>query len=208
MKNLLVIITTFTLTLSAYSSEDCFNKYKESLKSKSDRYEKAYKRYKNRRSAAQSAVIQSSYSGSLTAGGLLGSAVLQNDSPPKKDDYNMYEKDIVELLEFDLNSKSRKPEYFHEIYNEAYENYSNVTYQRIQNLVLKGMQSGRFCGFFGKHKPEAVKKYVLKELKRENSDAVYNRSPAVNSDSQISKEDTYSEEIEKPTEKIIRGIDE
>ena len=149
--------------------------------------------------------------GGITGASLLGAAVLQNDSPPDIDYYNMYEEKVLAIVDYDVKSnKSYKPNLLTEIYNQAYEKYSDVTsYQRIQDLVLKGIMDDTYCGFFGKYNESRVTKYVLKNLKKESGSSAVVRDPAVIGGSINAKEGVdYNEEIEKPTEETSRGIEE
>ena len=200
-------LSIFSIQTLAIDSEDCMSKYRRKAKDKRSKYNKAYKRYKNRRNSA----LSSQMGGGITGASLLGAAVLQNDSPPDIDYYNMYEEKVLAIVDYDVKSnKSYKPNLLTEIYNQAYEKYSDVTsYQRIQDLVLKGIMDDTYCGFFGKYNESRVTKYVLKNLKKESGSSAVVRDPAVIGGSINAKEGVdYNEEIEKPTEETSRGIEE
>jgi hypothetical protein len=208
MKKILVMtLSIFSIQALAIDSEDCMSKYRRKAEGKRARYNKAYKNYKNRRNSA----LSSQMGGGITGGSLLGAAILQNDSPPDIDYYNMYEEKVLAIVDYDVKSnKGYKPRLLTEIYNQAYEKYSDVTsYQRIQDLVLKGIMDDTYCGFFGKYNESRVSKYVLKHLKKESGSSAIVRDPAVIGSSFNAKEGVdYNEEIEKPTEETSRGIDE
>lgn len=204
MKNLLIVFAITIIPLTSYAENECLQKYKDSYQSKKNRYEKDYNRYIERRENALNAQL----SGQITASSILGIAIIQNDTIPLKSDYNIYEHDIINAVEFELNSKKSKPRLLEEIYNESYESYSHVTYERIQSILYKGMQE-KFCrGIFGKSQKDKIKKYVFSQLKKENSDSIYERKPAVQDSSYSFKEENFTEEVSRPNETFTRGVDE
>ena len=208
MKKILVMtLSVFSIQTLAVDTEDCMSKYRRKAKSKRAKYHKAYKNYKNIRSSA----LSSQMGGGLSGGSLLGAVILQNHSPPDISYYNMYEEKVLAVVDYDVSAnKGFKPKLLKDIYDQAYEKYSDVTsYQRIQDLILKGIMDDTYCGFFGKYNEARVSKYVLKNLKKESNDSAVVRDPAVVDSSYNAKENMdYNEEVEKPTEETSRGIDE
>ena len=196
-----LFLALYLLSLNAISKEEkpsCLERYKNSHAKKEKRYKKATKRYNDNRSAA----ISSQFSNDFGAQ-LIGSAYLQHSTPPKRSDYDMYEEGIIKAVEADLSKyPSLKPKVLDTIYDAAYEKYSDVTYQKIQDLMLKGFQEERFCNFLGKKRVQGIKRYVLKELKKDNLNSAQVREPAVinSNESSDSKEFIQDQEINKPLE--------
>lgn len=176
MRTILLII----FSLSVFADNKCLKEYKADYDKKLKKYHKAYKRYQERRRNAQSAIIGSQIGGQLTGGALVGSAILQNDRAPLKSDYNIFEDQIIDAVSFNLDSEySLRPKLLDLIYDEASEKNANINYKMIQNYILKGLSEDKFCSFFGKSKPDRVKRYVLRELKKGDYDLVFNREPSV-----------------------------
>lgn len=207
MKKLLGL-SIFIISNLANANEDvsCLSKYKDSLAKKEARYQKAYKKYKNTTNAATSAIISDSYSGAISSGGLLGTIYLQKTSAPKRSDYDMFEKDIIKAAEADLSKYvSLKPTVLEGIYNAAYERYSDVTYEQIQNLINKGFEQGKFCGLLGKKRAPGIKRWVLREIKSESKNSAVVRSPAVINFKEDSKNyPDIDDELNKPLENKIK----
>ena len=202
------LILAFILLQNLFAKEkiDCLQAYQDSLAKKEDKYQKAYERYRQNRNSAQSAILMDGLHGTLSGGGLIGSAYLQNTSAPLRSDYDMFERDIIQATQADLSQFiSLKPIVLEGIYNEAYERYSDITYEKIQKLMQKGFQDGAFCTPLGKKRVPGIKRYVLKQLKNENQNSALTREPAVNDSDLTSKEYTVDpvakdEEINKPLE--------
>lgn len=207
MKRLLVL-TLIISNLNLYAKEElsCMEKYKKSLSKKEASYKKAYDRYKKNRGAAQSAVLSDGFRGQMSGGGLIGSMYLQNSSAPSKSDYDMFEKDIIKAAEADLSKFiSIKPTVLEGIYNAAYEKYSDVTHQKIQNLINLGFDQGKFCGLLGKRRVPGIQRWVLKQLKKESKDSVVVREPAVMNFKEDGKEyPDMKEELNKPLEIYVK----
>ena len=151
------------------------------------------KRYRDNRSRAISNMMSPNFGNQL-----LGSAAVQNLKPPSIVDYNMYEKNIILSVEIDLD-KNLPTDTLQYIYNEAYEKYSDVTFKKIQNIMLKGFLEGKFCGILGPKAKNSIKRYVLKQLKTTSKDSVQVREPAVINFKEDGKW-LYEEEINKPLE--------
>lgn len=214
MKKLLVTTSILTSLFTSNSivwakdqgSGECLSEYRHKHKKKNDRYKKAIKRFHDRRKAGQNAILNSG--GRITGGAIIGSAMIQNNPVPKKEEFNMFEKDILDIV--DYNGQSYKPKLLQEIYDQAYEQYSDITsYKKIQDIVNMGFNENKFCSFFGNYNGKRVAKYVLKYLKKESSNSAVVRDPAVvNSKENLKENKDYSEEINNPTESSSRGIDE
>jgi hypothetical protein len=196
-----LLLTFLLICLNATSKEEqvsCLQKYKEAHAKKEKRYQKASKRYNDNRNAAFGSQFSNDFGAQL-----IGSVYLHNSSPPKRSDYDMYEKGIIDAVEADLSKyQSLKPKVLGIIYDAAYEKYSDVTYQKIQDLMLKGFQEDRFCNFLGKKRVQGIKKYVLKELKKANVNSAQVREPAVINfkEDADSKDYIQNEEINNPLE--------
>jgi hypothetical protein len=196
-----LLLTFLLISINATSKEEkasCLEKYKEAHAKKEKRYQKASKRYNDNRNAALSSQFSNDFGAQL-----IGSAYLQNNSPPKRSNYDMYEEGIIKAVEADLSKyQSLKPKVLDVIYDAAYEKYSDVTYQKIQDLMLKGFKEDRFCNFLGKKRVQGIKKYVLKELKKTNLNSAQVREPAVINfkEDTDSKDYIQNEEINNPLE--------
>lgn len=174
-RKLLFFLISCSLSTLLWAKEDCMQKYKDSLKQKQTRYEKASERYHNNRNSALSASFSRDFGTQV-----LGSIVLQNSTAPRKDDYDMFEADIIKAAEADLsNFPNLKPTVLEGIYNAAYEQYADVTYQKIQSLIIKGFLDNNFCTLLGRKRVPAITKYVLKQLKQSSQHSVVVREPAV-----------------------------
>jgi hypothetical protein len=186
-------------TTNSVETKDCMSKYREKAKTKSDKFDKKYKAFWQRRNEA------------MSSRSIVGALVLQNDSVPKKVDYHMYEEKVLAVVDYNPKDKSAyKPKLLQEIYNKAYSKYSDITsYEKIQDIVLKGIMSDKFCHWFGKYNDKRVSKYVLKMLKKESKDSAIVRDPAViGSNLKLKESSDFKEEVENPTETTAIGIQE
>jgi hypothetical protein len=166
--------------VSANEEVSCLDEYKASAAKKRERYKKAVDRYEKNRNAAMSATLSDGFMGSISAGGLMGSAYLQNSSRPMLSDYDLFEEEIIHATEADLSKFiSFKPKLLETIYNASYEKHANVTFEKIQNLIRLGFAQGKFCGFLGKSREPGIKRFVLKELRNSDPNVVLSRDPAV-----------------------------
>lgn len=196
----------FFITSFSAQANECLEEYRQKDIRKNERYKHSLDRFHQRRKNAQSAILSSG--GRVTASSIIGSSFIQNTPVPKKEDFNMFEHEILKAL--DYNGQSYKPKLLETIYNKAYSDYSDVTtYEKVQSLILKGFEEKKFCSFWGNYNGDRVTKYVLKELKKESSNSAVVRDPAVIDSSYNYKEDIdFQQEVENPTENIIRGVDE
>lgn len=180
MKKLIILSVILNLiSLSAFA-EDCLQAYKDSSKEKADNYQRDLDKY-NSIGRSELRVL-----------------VYADSEIPKWDNYNIFEKDIISAVEFDLKSEKdlSKPMVLDGIYTAAQEKYSGVTYQRIQDIMLKGFLDKRFCSIFGKARVPRIQRYVLNQLKKESNGSAYVRGPAIYD----TKDDDKSlyEELDRP----------
>lgn len=198
---LFLLILSNLVIAKEQDEKNCLQQYKDSFAKKEKRYSKARKKYHANRNRAVSTQFSNDFSTRL-----LGSAYLQNSSAPSRSDYDMFEGDIINAAEADLSKYiSLKPTVLEGIYNAAYEKYADITYEKIQALMKKGFEENRFCTFFGKKRVPSIKRYVLKELKKESKDSILTRDPAVINFNEDAGAKSYSvedenEEINKPLE--------
>ena len=182
MKRSILNLLLFTITLtpafaqdsSDYKKSECYKKYKADLKKKSDRYSKASKRYYNNRMSA-------AFSGNIIIAGIGNSL-----THPKRDDYNMFEGEILKAADYNIEKNEYKPNGLAGIYTASLAKYPNsASYSKVVSFVQEGFSSERFCkGIMGKYGINRVERYVLKQFKAESklaaaSTAEASRLPAV-----------------------------
>lgn len=192
MKKIILLSLILNIIPLTVIGGDCIQEYRDSLKNKNSKYEGDIKVYTN----SNLTILTS-----ITA-------------KPHRMNYDMFEEDIIKAVEFKIdpeNQEEIRPIVLEQIYNAAYEKYSDVTFQLIQEIILDGFFDKRFCSIFGRSRVPRIQRYVLNQLeKKENTGSVYERNPAANDLDEINKAQskaikTQNDEVGKPSESQVIG---
>lgn len=161
MKNL-TLIFSILISLSSESfagDSDCITRYRKQYFSKRTKYHSKVDRWQSRQISLSS----------------IG-ATLTNDPPPKIENYNLYEEEIIKSYEMNLtHSTSHQPNFFKRLYKKAKSISVDVTPQFVQDQLKELIDNGTLCkgDFFGlvkrAAKPRKAKRLVLESIKSKTS---------------------------------------
>ena len=167
MKNLSLLFL-LSLSIQSFANEECISEYRKSFFTKNAKYDKARERHSNQVKRWRDRTLAlASYGAQLT-----------NDpypTSPKKSEFKMFEEDIIKSYEFELTQNiGQKPKLLEEIYLKASLIDPEITYQSVQDEIIKGIDTSEFCEkklfiFNSLSKSKKVEKYVLSNLRKKYS---------------------------------------